>query len=170
MSLCGGPAKPVQTYTPEPEEPAVERAELPSPRANTLITKGITVSGSIQGHGVIQVEGTIEGEVVLDGAVIVASTGLIKGPVQADTIRIAGHVEGNVVARDHLKLENTGVITGDLTTGSLIIEDGGCLNGRTTMAPKKSSQTEDASKPKAVAAAAAGDELDLDRDLDSDLF
>ena len=69
-----------------------------------------------------------------------------------------------------LKLENTGVITGDLTTGSLIIEDGGCLNGRTTMAPKKSSQTEDASKPKAVAAAAAGDELDLDRDLDSDLF
>ena len=44
MSFFGGPAKPVQTYTPEPEEPAVERAELPSPRANTLITKATASS------------------------------------------------------------------------------------------------------------------------------
>ena len=168
MSFFGGQAKPVQAYVPEPEETPVERAELPSPRANTLITKGITVSGSIQGHGVIQVEGAVEGEITLDGTVIVASTGLVKGPVQADTIRIAGHVEGNVVARDHLKLENSGVIPGDLPTGSLIIEDGGCLNGRTTMTPKKTVQAEEPPAPQPVLS--SGDELDLDRDLDSDLF
>jgi len=168
MSFFGGQAKPVQTYAPEPEEAPVEHAELPSPRANTLITKGITVSGTIQGHGVIQVEGAIEGKVILDGAVIVASTGLIKGPVEADTVRVAGNVEGNVVARDHLKLENTGVITGDLTTGSLIIEDGGCLNGRTTMTPKKPPRVEEEAASQPVSA--LEDELDLDRDLDSDLF
>ena len=133
MSFFGGPAKPVQTYTPEPEEPAVERAELPSPRANTLITKGITVSGSIQGHGVIQVEGVVKGQIVLNGAVIVTTTGSIEGPVTANVIQIAGSIRGNCVAREHMCLEKTGNLEGDVTTISLIVHDGGRLNGRSNM-------------------------------------
>lgn len=67
------------------------------------------------------------------GAVIVSDTGLVRGPVSADVVRVAGRVEGNVVAREHMRLEQTGTLIGDVATASLVVEDGGCLNGRSTM-------------------------------------
>ena len=38
-----------------------------------------------------------------------------------------------VTCRDHLQLERTGSIEGDVTTGTFVIENGGRLNGNTTM-------------------------------------
>ena len=137
MGLCGGTAK--SDYKPEPaaaeirEEPEEELPSLPTPRSNTVIAKGLTVSGTMEGEGVVQVEGNVEGAIHLTGSVIVTTTGHIKGPVEADVVRVAGFVEGNVTARDHLRLEKTGNVEGDVTTASLVVEDGGRLNGRSTM-------------------------------------
>ena len=91
------------------------------------------MSGTLRGEGVIQVEGIVEGEIDLKGAVIVTPTGHIKGPVAADTVHIAGCIMGDVMARDHMRLEKTGSLEGDVTTVSLVVEDGGHLNGRSNM-------------------------------------
>lgn len=123
----------------EPE--AIENSEqyeedvpgLPSPLSSTVIATGVTVTGTLKGEGVIQVEGTVEGEINLQGAVIVAATGLVKGPVTAEVIQVAGRVKGNCVARGHVRLEKTGSLEGDVTTTSLVVEDGGRLNGRSNM-------------------------------------
>ena len=108
---------------------------LPPPQkvSSTLITEGITIKGTIEGEGVVQVEGTVVGEFNMVGAIIVADSGLVKGPISADVVRIAGRVEGNITAREHMRLEHTGTLIGDVTTASLVVEDGGCLNGRSTM-------------------------------------
>lgn len=87
----------------------------------------------------VQIEGTVEGEVNLKGYVIVTATGKVKGPVEADVIRVAGQVEGNLVSHDHIQLERTGTINGDVTTVSFVIENGGRLNGRTTMVSEQPS-------------------------------
>jgi cytoskeletal protein CcmA (bactofilin family) len=117
----------------KPEEEFEELPSFPKPRTNTVIAKGVTLTGSLQGQGVVEVEGTVEGELNLEGSVIVTPTGLVTGPVTADVIRIAGHIVGGVTARDHLRLEKTGSIEGDVSTASLVVEDGGRLNGRATM-------------------------------------
>ena len=108
---------------------------LPPPQkvSSTLITQGITLKGTVEGEGVVQVEGAVVGEINMVGAVIVADTGMVKGPITADVVRVAGKVEGNVTAREHMRLEHTGILTGDVSTASLVVEDGGCLNGRSTM-------------------------------------
>ena len=108
---------------------------LPSPQkvSSTLITQGITLKGTVEGEGVVQVEGTVIGEFKMTGAIIVADSGLIRGPITADVVRVAGKVEGNVTAREHLRLESSGTLFGDVTTASLVVEDGGRLNGRSTM-------------------------------------
>lgn len=110
-----------------------EMSQLPEPHTNTVIARDLVITGTLRGEGVVQIEGRVEGEISLKGYVIVSSTGVIKGPVEAEVIRIAGSVEGNVVAHDHLRLEKTGSVEGDVTTVSFVIEDGGRLNGRTTM-------------------------------------
>lgn len=150
----------VQPLLP-PEEP--ELSGLPKPRSSTVITEGVTLTGRLCGEGSLQVEGTVEGEIELEGSVSVSATGLVKGPIAADIVRIAGTVEGNISARDHLRLEKTGHIQGDVSTASLVVEDGGRLNGRSTML--------EAAQPDLVSAG-AGDELkfgpgyELEKDAD----
>ena len=120
---------------------------LPPPQklSSTLITEGITLKGTVEGEGVVQVEGTVVGEFNMVGAIIVADTGLVKGPISADVVRVAGKVEGNVTAREHMRLEQTGTLIGDVATASLVVEDGGCLNGRSTMmkAPEPEGELKD---------------------------
>ena len=122
--------EPVEIDTQEQYD---ELPSLPTPLSSTVIATGVTMSGTLRGEGVIQVEGTVEGEIDLKGAVIVTPTGHIKGPVAADTVHIAGCIMGDVMARDHMRLEKTGSLEGDVTTVSLVVEDGGHLNGRSNM-------------------------------------
>ena len=70
---------------------------------------------------------------------------MVKGPINADVVRVAGKVEGNVSAREHMRLEQTGTLIGDVATASLVVEDGGCLNGRSTMtkAPDPEAELQD---------------------------
>lgn len=110
---------------------------LPAPLSSTVIATGVTLSGSLRGEGIVQVEGVVEGEIDLKGAVIVAPTGRVEGPVTAETVHIAGCIVGDVVARDHMRLEKTGSLEGDVTTVSLVVEDGGHLNGRSNMIKKE---------------------------------
>lgn len=120
--------------TADLEEHAAETPSLPpKSRSNTVIAEGVTFSGTVNGEGVVQVEGVVEGQVDLKGSLIVTTTGLVKGPVHAETVHIAGTVKGDVQAKDRLRLERTGNVEGDVTTVSLVIEEGGCLNGRATM-------------------------------------
>lgn len=134
MGLFGGQTKaPDQMEDQYAAEEQAEVTHLPEPHTNTVIAKDLTVNGTLRGDGVVQIEGRVEGEISLKGYVIVSATGVIKGPIEADVIRIAGSVEGNITAHDHLRLEKTGSVVGDVTTVSFIIEDGGRLNGRTTM-------------------------------------
>ena len=117
----------------EAQEQYEEVPGLPTPLSTTVVASGVKLDGTIHGEGVIQVEGTVEGEIDLKGAVIVAPTGLVKGPITADVVQVAGRVEGIVMARDHMRLEKTGSLEGDVTTVSLVVEDGGRLNGRSSM-------------------------------------
>lgn len=114
------------------EEKKADLPPAPARAGSTVIAQGITVNGTFRGEGVIQVEGVVIGEFDLTGAVIVAESGLVRGPITANVVRIAGRVEGSVSAREHMRLEPTGSLDGDVTTASLVVEDGGSLNGRCT--------------------------------------
>lgn len=113
------------------ERPVGPRTESDQP--STIIAAGITAAGTLSGTGAVLIEGTVNGKIQLDGTVTVARSGVVKGPIEADTVYVAGCVEGNIAARTCLRLEMTGSITGDVTMRSFIIEDGGYFNGRSRM-------------------------------------
>lgn len=104
----------------------------PAP-ANTVIASGMTLTGTLQGEGTLHVEGKVVGELDIKGAILVTSNGEVHGPIATDTIQVAGNVEGDITARQQLHLEANGSINGDISAAALIIENGGCFNGRSTM-------------------------------------
>ena len=93
MGLFGRPAR-LEEEEALVQEQYEDVPTLPEAPSSTVIAAGATVTGTLRGEGIIQVEGTVEGEIDLQGAVIVASTGMVKGPVTADVIRMAGRIEG----------------------------------------------------------------------------
>ena len=135
MSLFGGQGRPAGGAEPPVQE--AERPALPKAQNSTVIAKGMTVRGTLRGKGSVQVEGIVEGEISLQGPVTIAGSGTMKGPVNADTIRVAGRAAGPLDAREHLHLTASGDVEGDVKTPSLIVDDGGCLNGRTVMVRRK---------------------------------
>ena len=88
MGLFGRPAR-LEEEEALVQEQYEDIPTLPEAPSSTVIAAGATVTGTLRGEGIIQVEGTVEGEIDLQGAVIVASTGMVKGPVTADVIRMA---------------------------------------------------------------------------------
>lgn len=130
----------LETTIAEPKE-IEEIPSLPTPLTSTVIATGLTVTGTLEGEGVIQVEGVVKGEINLNGAVIVTTTGTIEGPVTANVIQVSGAIRGNCVAREHMCLEKTGSLEGDVTTISLIVHDGGRLNGRSNMVKEVDAHT-----------------------------
>lgn len=115
-----------------PSKPA-EPQENAAPADTTVIAKGATASGELSGTGDVLVEGSVIGAIRIHGTVTVAAAGVVKGPIQADSVCVAGCVEGNIAAKTYLRLELTGSITGDVTVSSFIIEDGGYFCGRSQM-------------------------------------
>lgn len=135
MRLFGKPA-PLDDEEALVREEYEDAANSPEKSSSTVIAAGTTVTGTLRGNDIIQVEGTVEGEIDLQGKLIVAVSGLVKGPVTAEVVHVAGHIEGVVTARERLLLQKTGNIEGDITTPALEVEEGGRLNGRSTMPPR----------------------------------
>lgn len=133
MGLFGlQPKQEPVSASPYEEDPFDELPTLPKAKSSTVIAQGITFTGVIRGEGSVQIEGRLEGEIDLRGGVVVAAGGMVQGPIVADAVRVAGDVQGSITARDHLCLERTGGIHGDVTTASLIVENGR-LDGSSTM-------------------------------------
>lgn len=117
------------------EEPFDALPSLPKAQDNTVIAKGVTFTGTLQGEGSVQVEGRLEGEIDLKGTITIADSGYVKGPIAADVVRVAGEVHGSIIARENLCLERTGFIHGDVSTASLVVENGRLDGSSTMLAP-----------------------------------
>ena len=148
---------------PLPKEEPVSTSAAPR-AGSTVVAQGITFAGVLRGEGVVQVEGVVEGEFDLTGAVIVAESGLVRGPVAADVVRVAGRIEGDVRAREHMRLESTGSLDGDVTTASLVVEDGGVLNGRCTTVKPQPALEPDLRDVRGPGDLKFGPEFELDED------
>lgn len=146
-----------------PQEEPVS-APIPTRAGSTIIAQGITFTGTLRGEGVVQVEGVVEGEFDMTGAVIVAESGLIRGPIAADVVRVAGRIEGNVHAREHMRLESSGSLDGDVTTASLVVEDGGVLNGRCTTVKPTPALEPELSEVRGPGTLEFGPEFELDEE------
>ena len=145
MGFFGGQTRQDPVSTPSYEDENFEDAfdslpTLPKPQDNTVIAKGITFTGVIEGDGIVQIEGRLEGEVRLKGSVTVTTTGEVQGPITADSVRVAGEVTGSITAREHLCLERTGSIHGDVSTCSLVVENGRLDGSRKMLMPQERPQ------------------------------
>jgi cytoskeletal protein CcmA (bactofilin family) len=78
------------------------------------------------------VEGSIEGTVQSEGEVTVAPSGVVKGTIHAKHLIVTGRVEGVFKIQECLEIHGTGWVEGEVEVGSLVVDEGGTLQGTCT--------------------------------------
>ena len=106
------------------------RSDAPQPEAAmSLIGAGMRIVGDIETSGVVKVEGTIEGAVRGAKQVLLGRSGVIHGDIHAADAILGGKVVGSIVASERLELQATASIEGDVHTRSIVVFEGGQING-----------------------------------------
>jgi cytoskeletal protein CcmA (bactofilin family) len=102
-------------------------------QVNGLIDRGCSFEGKLMFDGTVQVNGDFRGEVLSDGTLIVGPEAKLCAQIQIDTIIVEGNVEGSIEAKGRVELRRGANLVGDITTPSLVVEDGAVFQGRSQM-------------------------------------
>ena len=92
----------------------------------SIITRSMVISGSVESHGRVVLEGSLEGS-FLGRDLDIRLGGRIFGEIKAINIDCAGHMEGSVVT-DSFALRRSGRHVGTVQTRKLTVEPGAILD------------------------------------------
>ena len=112
---------------PEPRLPAA------SGEVNAYLGKGSKVAGKLHFEGTVRVDGQVEGEVAAQDTLIVGETAIVNAQILGSTIIIKGKVTGDITARKRVEIKAPGKLFGNVTTPSLIIQEGVIFEGHCSM-------------------------------------
>jgi cytoskeletal protein CcmA (bactofilin family) len=102
----------------------------PAPAIHSLLGKEVLFKGEVHtGSRSFRVEGTVEGTIHSKGEVSIAPGGLVKGTIIAKHLVVTGRAEGTMKISDCLEIHGTGYVEGDVEVGSLVVDEGGTLQG-----------------------------------------
>jgi cytoskeletal protein CcmA (bactofilin family) len=100
---------------------------------SAFLGKETLFEGKMTFRGVFRLDGKFDGEIFESGTLIVGESAQIKGKISVNIIIINGHVEGELHSVERIEIHSTGKFSGTLVTPSLIINEGGILNGHCEM-------------------------------------
>jgi cytoskeletal protein CcmA (bactofilin family) len=105
----------------------------PAQAIHTLLGKGTLWKGEIQaGQNSLRIEGTVEGIITSDGEVTIAPTGEVRGTIHAKHLIVTGRINGVFKIVECLEIHGTGYVEGEVEVGSLVVDEGGTLQGNCT--------------------------------------
>ncbi len=104
-----------------------------SPVVHSLLGKGTLWKGEIHtGEHSLRIEGTVEGTIHSEGEVTIAPSGLVNGTIHAKHMIATGRAKGVFKILECLEIHGTGCVEGDVEVGSLVVDEGGTLQGTCT--------------------------------------
>jgi cytoskeletal protein CcmA (bactofilin family) len=98
-----------------------------------FIDQGSEFEGKLSFRDTVRIDGRFRGEITSENTLIVGESGEIEATIRSNTVVISGHVTGDVIATTKVVLHKTAVVHGNITTPSVMIEEGAALNGQLSM-------------------------------------
>jgi cytoskeletal protein CcmA (bactofilin family) len=109
---------------------------------NVFLGKNCFFEGKMTFEGVFRLDGKVEGEIFRSGTLIMSETAVIKGKVEVDALILNGMVEGEVNAKERVEIHTKGKLYGTVFTPTLVIQDGGILEGNCKMGSRSENESD----------------------------
>jgi cytoskeletal protein CcmA (bactofilin family) len=116
---------------PKPSKPDPKNAGADT--AMSVIAQGMRIVGDIECSGVLKIEGIVEGTIRGPRQLLLGRQGEVKGDMHAREVVLGGRVEGTVIADERIEIQGTALVTGDVHTKSIVVLEGGRINGAVRM-------------------------------------
>ena len=121
-------------FTKPTTEKVPMRNDSASPDAGlSVIASGMKIVGDIESTGVVKIEGIVEGAVRGARQLLLGRQGTVHGDIRAHEVVIGGTVVGTIVADERVEIQGTSSVKGDIHTKSIVVLEGGVINGTVRM-------------------------------------
>jgi cytoskeletal protein CcmA (bactofilin family) len=117
----------------------------PAGSGYSLLDSQLTVTGDLETAGSLRIDGRLDGTVRRADAVVVGVGASTSGDIHAREVVIGGTVNGTVHATERVELQATAIVTGDIVTQSVLVQEGGVVNGRVLMRPPEAAASDSSS-------------------------
>jgi|SRR4051812_43513722 cytoskeletal protein CcmA (bactofilin family) len=108
-------------------------ATAAAPSGFSLLDANLVVTGDLQTAASLRIEGRLEGSILKADSVVIGVGASVTGDVHAREVILGGTLTGNVHASERVELQATAVVSGDVHTVSVLVQEGGVVNGRVIM-------------------------------------
>lgn len=98
-----------------------------------FLGQGTRLAGRIAFEGPARIEGQVEGEIVATETLWIGEPAVVNAQVSGATVIIHGKVTGDISASKRLEIRAPGRLYGNVTTPSLVIEEGVIFEGHCSM-------------------------------------
>ena len=100
----------------------------------SLVDRHSTFDGNFRSQRDLRVDGELKGNVTCDGTLFVSEGATIAATVEAEHITVAGELTGEIRCRGRLQILPSGRVRANVSTGSLVIQEGAIYEGQLEMA------------------------------------
>lgn len=100
---------------------------------HTLIGTGCHFEGKLRSEANLRLEGKFQGEMECTGEIVIGESGEAHSTIKGSEIIVAGKVFGDIITEGKLTITASGQVDGNVSAHTLVIADGGVLNGISIM-------------------------------------
>jgi cytoskeletal protein CcmA (bactofilin family) len=122
----------------------------------TIVGAGARLEGNVVSAGSLRIDGQVKGQINADGDVTLSPQSQVEADIRAQNVSIAGRFHGNIVVKDRAHLARGGRIDGNITSKTLVVEEGGIFHGQSIMDAGASSGSSSSAQAASRPASAAG--------------
>ena len=99
----------------------------------TIVGAGARLEGNVVSAGSLRIDGQVKGQINADGDVTLSPQSQVDADIRAQNVSVAGKFKGNVIVKGKAHLARGGRIDGNITSKTLVVEEGGIFHGQSVM-------------------------------------
>jgi cytoskeletal protein CcmA (bactofilin family) len=119
------------------EDRSVRKDRLPASAGgsnlNAFLGDGTSFKGTLTFEGTVRIDGKLEGEIFTKDTLVIGEGAQVHAAIHAGVVVISGAVHGNITAERKIEIHASGRLYGNISTPSLVIEEGVVFEGSCTM-------------------------------------
>lgn len=134
--------EPQPTTTPPPppasaESPSRSNGVSASSHSGGLLSRGVTITGTVKFSGELVIDGEVEGTIDSTGALTIGEHASIRGEIKSKSVKVRGKVEGDIVATERCELQAGCTLHGDITAPRFVVDENATFCGSAKVASQK---------------------------------
>ena len=116
------------------QPPARERREEAMTDSEvTIVGAGARLEGNVVSAGSLRIDGQVKGQINAEGDVALSPQSQVEADIRAENVSVGGRFKGNIVVKGKAHLARGGRVDGNITSKTLVIEEGGIFHGQSIM-------------------------------------